>query len=477
MLAVAFLLLVLPVGVALFQAAAQLRQLASETDQLVRQGVSLASQTQSLSRLLSSFERSTNLYLLLGDPRVLEASQSTQQQILEAADQLAALPLESGGSAWLTDLRHAVAGSVEIITLPPPADVDRTEMLRGSLAAIEAAANGLADAANATLDAQLKSLETRAQETRQKLFLWLAALIPASVALGALFVIGVLRPLRRIDRAITELGGGSFVRPIAIRGPTDIEALGRQLEWLRVRLLELGEEKNRFLRHMSHELKTPLANLREGTDLLLDDAVGPLDEGQREVAGILRDNTIRLQRLIENLLSYSAWQSSASQLDVGRFALGSLVRTVIDAQRLPLSAREIHVDVDVGDVVLKGDRRKLKLVFDNLLSNALKFTPRGGTIHVHGRREGHLVVIDFADTGPGIPEHERERIFEDFYTGAAPHSGSLKGTGIGLSIVREFVQAHGGRVEIVSGRFPGAHFRIHLPLEPPQEGPREGHAA
>jgi len=477
LLAVALLLLVVPVAMALVQAAVQLRQLTQETDRLVRQGVDLAGQTQSLFRLLSAFERSTNLYLLLGDPRVLEASQSTQQQVFDLADRLAALPLDPDGEARLADLRRAVAASLAVITFGSPQDLDRASRLAERLDATYAAADALSDAANAELEGRLHALEARASKTRRDMFRWLAALIPGALVLGALFALAVLRPLRRIDQVITELGGGSFSKPIAIRGPSDIEALGRQLEWLRVRLLELGEEKNRFLRHMSHELKTPLANLREGTDLLLDGAVGPLDDNQLEVAGILRDNALRLQRLIENLLSYSAWQSQSSQLDITQFPLTSLVGTVTDSQRLALAARDIKLDIDVGEILLPGDRGKLKLVLDNLLSNALKFTPRGGTIHIHGHREGKQAVIDFADTGPGIPEHERGRVFEDFFTGTAPQTGPLKGTGIGLSVVREFVQAHGGTVEIATGKFPGAHFRLYLPLEPTGGASGDAHAA
>ena len=351
LLAVALLLLVVPVAIALVQAAVQLRQLTEETDQLVRQGVDLAGQTQSLFRLLSAFERSTNLYLLLGDPRVLEASQSTQQQVFALADRLAAGPLDPDGEARLADLRRAVAGGLAVITFGSPQDLDRASRLAERLDATYAAADALSDAANAELEGRLHALEARASETRRDMFRWLAALIPAALVLGALFALAVLRPLRRIDRVITELGGGNFSRPIAIRGPSDIEALGRQLEWLRVRLLELGEEKNRFLRHMSHELKTPLANLREGTDLLLEGAVGPLDNNQLEVAGILRDNALRLQRLIENLLSYSAWQSQSSQLDITRFPLTSLVGTVTDSQRLALAPRDIKLDIDVGEIL------------------------------------------------------------------------------------------------------------------------------
>ena len=108
-------------------------------------------------------------------------------------------------------------------------------------------------------------------------------------------------------------------------------------------------------------------------------------------------------------------------------------------------------------------------MIDNHLSNALKFTPAGGTIHVRARHAGDEIVIDFADTGPGIPPEDRERIFEAFYTGRTPQAGHLKGSGIGLSIVAEFVAAHGGRVELVQGEFPGAHFRIYIPGEAPAQ--------
>jgi two-component system sensor histidine kinase GlrK len=191
--------------------------------------------------------------------------------------------------------------------------------------------------------------------------------------------------------------------------------------------------------------------------------VGPIDENQREVASILRENAIRLQQLIENLLSYSAWKSRASSVELTSFRLGSLVGTVVDSQRLAMAARSLTLDLHVAELDLVADRAKLKLVLENLLSNALKYTPRGGTIHVHAYPDGTQTVIDFADTGPGIEPDERDKVFDAFYSGNAPHGGPLKGTGIGLSVVREFVEAHGGTVNIVTGQFPGAHLRIRLP--------------
>ena len=210
-----------------------------------------------------------------------------------------------------------------------------------------------------------------------------------------------MRPIRQIDSAISQLGKGTFSKAIAVRGPTDLVDLGRQLEWLRMRLLELAQERNRFLRHMSHELKTPLASIREGTELLMDGAVGELDSAQREVTTILRDNGIKLQQLIENLLSFSAWQARHSGLEISEFRLRPLIKSALETHQLTLLAQRVHLDLKVQDIELRADRAKLKLILDNLLSNALKYSPRGGTIFIHAHADKDLLVLDVADTGPG----------------------------------------------------------------------------
>jgi two-component system sensor histidine kinase GlrK len=109
------------------------------------------------------------------------------------------------------------------------------------------------------------------------------------------------------------------------------------------------------------------------------------------------------------------------------------------------------------------DRGKVRLMLENLLSNAIKYSPRGGIIYLRARRREQQLVLEVADTGAGIPEADRAHIFEAFYTGRSP-GGHVKGTGIGLSVVNEFVSVHQGTIELVDGEFPGAHFRIRMPL-------------
>ena len=120
--------------------------------------------------------------------------------------------------------------------------------------------------------------------------------------------------------------------------------------------------------------------------------------------------------------------------------------------------------LEIDDIFVSADRDKIRTVLDNLLSNAIKFTPRGGMVTIRAIRESASFIIDFADTGPGIPDEERAQIFEAFFQGRREQGGHVAGTGIGLSVVLECVQAHDGSVELVdTDEFPGAHFRIHVP--------------
>jgi two-component system sensor histidine kinase GlrK len=314
------------------------------------------------------------------------------------------------------------------------------------------------------VDTELRNLQESTRRA-QRVSAWqVAALVPGTLILVVFFIVLVARPIRQLDGAISQLGQSGFSQPIEVKGPTDLERLGRQLEWLRMRLLELAQEKNKFLRHMSHELKTPLANIREGTELLLDGTVGELDKPQREVTDILRVNGLKLQQLIENLLSFSAWQTKTEVLTLTDFPIRALVISVAKAQRLSLKAAHIQLKLEVEDIIVNADREKIRTVLDNLLSNAVKFTPRGGFITIRAYSTPSSFVLEFGDTGPGIPAEESPRIFEAFFQGRREQGGQVAGTGIGLSVVLECIQAHQGSVELMdSNEFTGAHFRVDIP--------------
>jgi two-component system sensor histidine kinase GlrK len=469
-------LIALPLLAALLLAAYQLRRLNETSERLVVQGVQATRLTQDLFAQTASLERSLRLYQVLGDASLRTSYESQNQRLMRIETQLGHQLRAPDALAALVRFTTLRLGIEERVRAPDGQPPDFEQILP-QFEQLDAAANDISVRGNAQIDADLEALGLQTEHSQQRLFWISALLIPLTTIAIFAFSVGLGRPLRQIDRAIDELGRGAYFRPIKVTGPLDLERLGRQLEWLRQRLVDVDQERSRFLRHMSHELKTPLANIREGTELLMDGAVGELDAAQREVTGILRDNGLKLQRLIENLLSFSAWQTSSVGLEISEFRLRPLIKQVIENQQLTLLGQRVRLDVHVEDLTLAVDRSKLRLILENLLSNAIKYSPRSGTILVRAQSQGAELVLDVGDSGPGIPAAEREQVFEAFYTGKAPH-GHLKGTGIGLSVVLEFVTAHHGKVEIIDGECEGAHFRIRIPLRatltPALGSPSEG---
>jgi two-component system sensor histidine kinase GlrK len=446
-----------PLLVAIVNATLQMRRQTTISQRLVQESVQTTRLSQDLYGQIASLERAARLYQVLGDANVLATFRQYDERLAGTVEQLRAQVRSTEAVTALTDFSN-IQRQVRSRAVAPGNNTDADMSLLGDQA------GRIGALINARIDDELRALEAQVRGAQRQLF-WEASLLVPLVLLAIIAVtFGVARPLRQLDRAITELGGGDFANAIAVRGPVDLERLGTQLEWLRNRLLELAQERNRFLRHMSHELKTPLANIREGTELLMDGAVGPLDSGQREVAAILQDNGIKLQRLIENLLSFSAWQSNSLGLEPSEFRLRPLIKQVLENQQLTLVSQRVRLEVQIEELALYADRGKLRLILENLLSNAIKYSPRGGVIHLRAVAVGDQLQLDVADTGAGIPKADRLHIFDAFYTGRAP-GGHVKGTGIGLSVVHEFVGVHKGHIEIVDGEYPGAHFRIRIPLQ------------
>jgi two-component system, NtrC family, sensor histidine kinase GlrK len=470
-------LIAVPLLVAVLTAALQIRALADTGQKIVVEGVTAARASQELFSQISSLERTARLYDVLNDSNLLElyrkqdAHLSATRIQLERREQS---PTSRKTLGELGELQRNIGQSV--MSMQAGKGTANAEGMSRRFTDLGALADKVAEQSNAQIDTEVAALEAQTQQARRRLLWQAALLVPLTIIAIIVLTVAVGRPLCQLDRAISELGEGTFSNQIAVAGPHDLERLGGQLEWLRQRLLDLAHERNRFLRHMSHELKTPLANIREGTELLMDGAVGELDSNQREVAGILRENGIKLQRMIENLLSFSAWQTSSVGLEATQFRLRPVVKQVLENQQLTLLSQRVRLDVRIEDVTLIADRSKVRLILENLVSNAVKYSPKGGTIHLRARTTGDLLELDVADSGPGIPVEDRAHVFEAFYTGRASKSSAVKGTGIGLSVVLEFVSAHGGTVQIVDGEFPGAHFRISMPSRPVTTTEPKAHA-
>jgi two-component system sensor histidine kinase GlrK len=456
----------IPLLIAIGNAMLKLGQLAEESETVLSDSSAATLENQRLAALLTSMERNARQYLNLQDVAsasdLLTFYDGDQEEFERGVGALRTLVTDPTIDADLVNLAR-ISRDVHRTLHERPAEgalgviVERFRVLNSTARDV---AQGMRNAINE----RLNELQENARSAQQILVWQAAFLVPGTLVLVLLFLLLVGRPMRQIDRAIRELGEGKFERDIVVSGPHDIETLGRQLEWLRHRLRESTEEKNKFLRHMSHELKTPLANIREGTELLLDGSVGPLELQQQEVTGILRDNGVKLQKLIENLLTFSAWQTKTASLDLTEFELKPMVFGVLSQHRLVLSNRKIKLQINVSPIKVFADGGKLRLVLENLVSNAIKFTPNGGTIAVTAGMQDSDLIIDVRDSGPGVQPDDADSIFEAFYQGRRPQGGPVGGTGIGLSVVAECVQAHGGTVSLSPDGGPGAHFQVRLPL-------------
>ncbi len=296
--------------------------------------------------------------------------------------------------------------------------------------------------------------------------LLVAATLAVSVALCCLWVIRRLLAslIGNFEKVVLRLGKGELQEPISLEGPGDLRWLGRWLEWLRRRLASLEESRTQVLRHVSHELKTPLAAMHEGASLLDERVAGPLTDEQARIVGILQTNSRRLQDLIEGLLRLQQTEHESERLNHERLAFDQLIEEVLETYRLSANEREIRIECVLLPTEIIAGRQALVTVIHNLLSNAVKYSPDGGRVRIALHHDAEQAVLEVVNEGPEIGETEIERIFDPFYRGA--HARGKPGIGLGLAIAREFVLAHRGTLEVLPMQ-GGAHFRVTLPMRAP----------
>jgi two-component system sensor histidine kinase GlrK len=461
-----FMLVTIPLVGALGYAAWNTEKLAGLSRTAVFNASEAARASRSLVDRISAIERVAQQMAVLNDPELAVDYARVHRSFKQLADEIAELPLDDAQMAALNRTVGQEQSLYDLLTDQPRRKFDKRIVTERMDGLIESAREVLA-INNRIVDREVHRLRLKAEQAQRGLIV--LAMLSTAVALSIALALTryIARPISEIDGAIRQLGGGDFSRPIAVRGPEDLRYLGRRLDWLRRRLDEFETQKNRFLRHVSHELKTPLTALREGAELLHDEVAGPLAPPQHQVVSIMRDNSVKLQRLIEELLDYQRALHAAALLEVKAVSLDELVAEAARPHLLAAASKGLRLALDTQPVALDADPEKLRSIVDNLISNAVKFTPPGGTITVKARVLGGEAVIEVMDSGPGVPAEERESIFNLFFRGrtrveSAASGSQVKSSGLGLAIARELVEAHGGRIAVVP-EGTGGHFRVTLP--------------
>jgi two-component system sensor histidine kinase GlrK len=458
-----------PLIAAVVTAVIQVDRLAQDSRAALIEGEIATQQSRSLVEQLIEMQRALTQFQVLKDPDFHENYLERRRVFLNAAENLSELSLTPLGREQLEALMKDERALFERLHGKPgdAAETLARENKAQTWTDLTNRARAVLSESSRLIETQVDATTERAGDVQSTLLLQAAAVIPATLLLAGLFVMMIIRPMREVGHAIRRLGGREFSTPISVHGPRDLEDLGRQLDWLRVRIQELEHQKMSFLRHISHELKTPLTTIREGSELLAESLVTGSPE-EAEISRIICSNSLHLQKLIEDLLQFGKTQELVTDLRIlESMDMQAVVRSVVATQALASASKVIRIEQDLAPVRIRGDENKVRIVVDNLLTNAIKYTPAGGRVSISlEAREGYALV-DVRDTGPGVAESEKQKIFEPFQQGQAEYQSSVKGTGLGLAIAREYVEAHDGYIRVVDSPV-GAHFRAAFPLGGPR---------
>lgn len=442
---IAFFMVVTPLGVLLYHASSALVEQSVLGRDLARQSLEIIQRGQIMQQLAEDIIRSHRQYQILAKEEIRQrrSEQLDDYQKLLAVqafvlDNPAQLEAIYSYLKLLEETEKEVSDQ-ELITL--------TKQLNQQL--------------EQRLDARLKELNTQAQSTHHALILQASLLMSFSAVMMLYFSRRIHRPVQGLANRIRALGRGERTFGSRIDGPRELVELDRQLDWLATQLEELEGEKQRFLRHMSHELKTPLTTLREGSDLLAEEVAGELNEGQREIVDLLQQNARDLQALIEQLLDYNKL-GQLEPVHPASVDLTALIQEALRPHRLLLEQKKITVTLPQDAVYWHTDRAMLLRILGNLISNAAHYGEPQGALQFLLKPEGENLLLDIENSGPTIPAEDVPHLFEPFYQGSNKRAGAIKGSGIGLSIAKDAAHALNATLNLHKNQDNSVGFRLTL---------------
>jgi two-component system sensor histidine kinase GlrK len=461
LLLVGFALAILPLIIAFINANLAFNQLTKQSQTTITNAVQTTRASHMLQEQLHLMERSARQYFVLHDAELLTHYQQARAMFTEATHTLEMFSTESTQTEKLTRLIKTEASLHQHIMAAPQSAQDITflEAFRVLSHEVET----VIQENNRVIDTASSVLETQSIRAQQRFFMQSLVLIPLALLVAGIIAFMVGRPIQRMDDAITRLGKGEYQAPISIDGPGNLSVLGQRLDWLRQELLNLKRQKQQFLQHISHELKTPLTAIREAAELLTDGVGGSLSAQQHEITLILKDNSVRLQKMIENLLNFTKMEAGKLILNDQNTSISALMQSVLDSHALTIRNKQLIITTHFGLDTIRADADKLLIIMDNLISNAVKFTPARGEIKLSAKQDKAWQVIEVMDNGPGLRDVDKAQLFDPFYQGKTLHQGLVNSSGLGLAVAKDLVEAHQGTITLLDTR-SGAHFVVRLPM-------------
>ena len=446
----AFFLAAIPLAVLVYQSGNAIVIQSAQARMLAREMLESSQRNEQLRLLAEDIIRAARQYDIVNRP---ELRQRLEQKLDDFAALLDLVGRDSTGmDQLLTELQQLSTRE------HPP------RFTNGPLEQLMETTGQLIRAGDERFNARLEQLEHRVQQEQLRTA-WLAVLLIATSTALILFFSGrINRPVQQLIRHIRYIGEGKRTPQPDLSGPEELVQVNTQLNWLAQQLEALEQDKVRFLRHISHELKTPLTTLREGADLLAEEVAGPLNANQREIIDLLQQNSLTLQELIEQLLDFNRLQQPGA-LQLENVVLPRLVERIMKPFKLQIEQKQLQVDTRFECEHCYTDPRMLQRVLPNLVSNAVHYSNRQGTLSVSACRKGQTLELTVSNSGPLIPDEDIPMLFEPFYQGRNRRRGPLKGSGIGLSIAAQASRALGAHLALSHNSHSRVAFTLALPYK------------
>ncbi len=466
-----FVIAVIPLFLAVMYAAYGMRETSALGRSINSQVFEQTKAIRLVMQKTGDIERKAKLFVLLSDPALRkpdeqESYENTRAAFKQALAVLLKLNVDNKIALLVNELSEKenliyeeVIGSVDGHNTQLPVD----ELFQG----LRESSNNLSREFEDFVDHEFNELRQQSESLEHGLLVKGAVLLAISFIFITLLLAILSRSIRQLDTSIRRLGLGELDEPIHVEGPSDLSYLGNRLEWLRSHLMDLEVSKQQFMHNVALEIDLPLEEIRIGAERLAEEAKEEADSARQEIAQSLCLNVDKLKSVSKELVRFSQISVKSETNRKEKINMKALLDSVIEGFKSSLEAKSISLKKLVRPVEISGVHEQLRAVIEQLLSNAVKFSPTGGEIRIMLRDAGKQMELEVEDEGSGIEPDERPHVFEPFFRGKnAQVDDNAEGLGLGLAIVKEYVTNHQGKVDIIDTRHDqnGARIRVQIPL-------------
>jgi two-component system sensor histidine kinase GlrK len=447
---VGFTFVAMPLVMALIFGANKASELAKKSTNAIYNVVQLTQLNSKLDETIAKLERSASQFVVLKDDELHQVFSDHHKTLKNIIQETSAKQQDKVLKEQLTSLQTE-SDRIKELLLNESVESFSLEQIQQEFKPLQLINEQLEKRSAFVVNQQVLDIQQTTEEISDNILERLY-IIPISLLIAGVFIILITKPLKRLTDKIQLLEQGNFEQEINLHGPAEVREIADALEDMRQRLHALELQKSSFIRHISHELKTPLAAIREGTELIYDNSVGPLNENQQEICDIIRVSVNRLQRLIEDLLDFNIVLDSTSLHGLEKVSLSGLINDACNVRKLDIKSKNLTMKCNNSPYFIYSNSKQLSVILDNILSNAIKYSPVDGDITITYNSSKECITINIIDQGPGIDPSLSEKVFDAFYQGKAPINSQIKGSGLGLTIVKELLLRLNGNIKVIPAR-------------------------